>query len=363
LGRRRSLARPAPHVATRELITFLDLEGRMGKSLGESSRLVMSLAALAGIACTAASGFGGVTNVSAVAELDPNPSNLSITQVGNTTLGAAQTNVAAAYAAGIGGTLNFQELYAGGSFPNQVGPTNGITIGSGSANAVTASVGASAGVFSFYRNTTTDGGGAGIDANTYAQGSNVISGGYESADPGTAGTPPSNVNGDGNPVTGYVDFTTTPPTPTTSADTSATGGVGGGYMGISNGTTTATFAFTTPLSFFGITAIPRTDHPGRDTEITLTETSLTGSGTEFVEIGGSSGDVTVGTAAVFFGQTADAGFEITGAAISSPSAGAVNRYDDLAFIDEATAAAPEPTSLVLLGLGGVPVLLRRRRRA
>ena len=122
-------------------------------------------------------------------------------------------------------------------------------------------------------------------------------------------------------------------------------------MGITGAASPATLVFdTTPLGFFGITALPRGS--SRDTLITLTQRPIGGGANIFVPIGTAT---LVTTSAVFFGQAADPGYEIIGATITNPNFGGQNRYDDLAFI-----AIPE-TSSAMLGLLGAMALLRRRR--
>jgi hypothetical protein len=283
--------------------------------------------------------YGAPVTVDSVGALNPNPSNLATTEVGNTSLTAARALVAAAHTAGTGGTIDFQQKFQGGTFPNATSSNNGVDVADGVANAlqVTASndgAGTATGavIFSFYR-VESAGGTNNIDSNTN-QGINTISGGYKSRDPIATGTA----------VLGTVDFATIPPTP--DPVSGGTTGVGGAYMGITGTGSPATFVFNNGLSFFGITALPR--GATRDTLIALTETPIGGGAPISVPIGGAT---VVGTSAVFFGQTANAGFTITGATFTNPNGQGVNRYDDMAFV----VAVPEPTSLALLVIGGVPL--------
>jgi hypothetical protein len=284
---------------------------------------------------------GAPVTVDSVGTLVPNPSTLTITEVGNTSLTAARALIAAAHPIGTGGTIDFQQKFQGGTFPNATSSTNGVDVADGAANPlqVTASndgAGNATGaiIFSFYR-VESAGGTNNIDSNTN-QGINTVSGGYKSRDPIAAGTA----------VTGTVDFTTIPPTPDPASG--GTTGVGGAYMGITGSGSPATFVFNNGLSFFGITALPR--GATRDTLITLTETPIGGGPAISVPIGGAT---VVSASAVFFGQTADPGYTITGATFTNPNGQGVNRYDDLAFV----VAVPEPASLALLAMGGMSLVV------
>jgi hypothetical protein len=280
--------------------------------------------------------FASPITVDSVGVLDPNPNSLTLADaVSNSatngvTLSSFQTLITNAYANNTGGVLDFQEQYQGGTWPNnpQNSPNNGVTVGNGSANTITATYGVSqTPTMSFFRNNS-GGAGDGIDA-AVNQGTNVISGGYTTR------------NGGGS---GSIGFSGTTPVPVSSGGTT---GIGGGYMGIAGNAATE-LDFNNGLAAFGITALPR--GASRHTQITLT---LSDNST----IVGSNDLVT--TSAVFWGfqltpAQLSSGLTITKVAFAHPDG--VNRYDDLAFV----VAVPEPASLLLMGLSGVSLLALRR---
>lgn len=318
-----------------------------------ATAITFALTAIGGVVATMPNtASAAAVLVDSVGVLNPNPSGLATVEIGNTSLSAAKLLVAAAYGAGTGGVIDFQQQYQGGTFPNATSAINGIDVATDSANPLNVTLSSSGGagslvatgpvVFSFYRSDAITAGSVvtndNIDSNNN-QGANIISGGYKSRDPIAAGTA----------VTGTVNFTSPPPVPD---GVGGTTGTSGGYMGITGAASPATFVFdTTPLSFFGITALPRGS--SRNTLITLLERPNAGGADIFVPIGVAT---LVTTSAVFFGQEADLGYTIIGAAITNPGGGGQNRYDDFAFI----AAVPEPSAVVLGGLGMLALLRRRR---
>ena len=287
--------------------------------------------------------------VDSVGTLDPNPNTLTIVDAPSNsaahgvTLSSFQSLMTSAYANDKGGVVDFQEQFQGGSWPNNAAASlqNGVTVGNGSANAITVKFGVSqAQALSFYRSGGVSG--DGIDA-AINQGTSVISGGGSAR------------NGSG---TSFWDFTNSPPT----ASAGPAGGniiaAGGGYMGIA-GNAATTLTFNTGLVGFGITGLPRGQT--RHTQLTLT---LSDNST----IVGSN-DV-VGTSAVFWGfeltptEIAN-GLTISSVAFAHPDG--VNRYDDLAFIT----AVPEAPAFALCGVvivgaiglrQGANALGRRRKR-
>jgi hypothetical protein len=116
---------------------------------------------------------------------------------------------------------------------------------------------------------------------------------------------------------------------------------GGSYVGITGLASPATLVFNTPLSYFGITAVPRGATRDTNIALTLSDNSIVILGTDIV-----------GASAVFFsyqlsaGQVA-AGLSIKQAAFTNPNAGGPNRYDDLAFI-----VAPTPVTEATWNLPG-----------
>jgi autotransporter-associated beta strand protein len=306
--------------------------------MGKLKNQWIVMAAVSAIPVVVSSGVAAPTTVSSVYIMDPNPNGLPLADAptntgtngialaafqtlmtGSTTNTVTSASPSSAFANNAGGVLDFQEQFQGGSFPNQAGPNNGVTLGSGSTSVITADYGITeSSSVGFYRNPVATG--DGIDANTN-QGGNIISGGYESDSPPSAPT---------GGATGYVDFITTPPTVTTSSDPNASANVGGGYMGIVGTATPCTLMFNQGLADFGITALIRGST--RDTELVA---SVTQNGNPVTTI--STSDVTVTTTCTFFGiaLTASqlaAGDVISQVVIESPTTGSVNRYDDMALI-------------------------------
>lgn len=148
-------------------------------------------------------------------------------------------------------------------------------------------------------------------------------------------------------MVGPIDFVTTPGTPIPDGTIVPVAGNGGGYIGITDSGSPATLVFNTPLSFLGLTALPR--GASRDTLMTVT---LSDGST--VQVGGGGAQL-VTTSAVFFGYAAPLGQSITRVALTNPHGAGVNRYDDLAFV----LTVPEPTSLAAL-VGGFGLLRHRR---
>lgn len=311
--------------------------------------LMAAALAVAGLAST---GFGAIYTVDSTGILNPNPSNLTTNEVGNTSLAAARTLISAAKTAGTGGVVDFQQRNQGGTFPNSTAVDNGQDFGNGALNPLYVTNGATGDglvgtpMFSFYRlestGTTGVNGVNNFDSNLN-QGANVISGGFSSRYPGAVSA--SNPSGDGTSVTGvnsnYV-FRDANGVPLATQPT-----LGGGYMGVTNLGSPATMVFNNPLSFFGITAIPR----GADRTTTLTAT-LSDSSTVVIGTGVQTTAAGTQGQAVFFGYTAPAGLSINRVAITADG---FVRFDDLAF-----AVVPEPASLGLLSLGGLAMLRRRR---
>jgi hypothetical protein len=277
--------------------------------------------------------LAGPISVSSVGVLDPNPNSQTLVDAASNTAGGVtlanfKTMIIAAYANNTGGVLDFQELYQGGSWPNNNnGAANGTTVGNGAANPVVGSYGTSlSNTMSFYRlEGDTLLAADGIDANTN-QGTNVISGGW---------------NTSGGSGTGLVNF---------SGGTAVIDGTGstagGGYMGITGDGSPCTLVFSSnPLSAFGITGLPRGSSRATNIVFTLSDS------TTFT----TSNDL-ITTSAVFYGYQAPSGLSITKVQINNPNG--VNRFDDLAFV----VAVPEPASLILMGLSGVSLLVLRRRR-
>ena len=277
--------------------------------------------------------------VDSVGVLDPNPNALALvdaasnTAANGVTLANFQPLMTAAFAANIGGVMDFQEQFQGGGYPNNPAAStqNGVTLGNGASNLISVKYGASqVPTMGFFRNSATDG----IDA-AINQGANVISGGGSAR------------NGSG---TSFWDFTTSPPT----ASSGPAGGniiaAGGGYMGIT-GAAAVELDFNNGLAAFGITALPRGS--SRHTQLTLT---LSDNSTIV-----SSNDL-VTTSAVFWGFELTPAQLASGLSISKVSFAhpdGVNRYDDLAFV----VAVPEPGSIALMALGGVgfiAIVFRRR---
>lgn len=290
---------------------------------------------LFGMAVLSASTLASPITVDSVGVLDPNPNSLTLADaVSNSaangiTLANFQTLMTASFASNSGGVLDFQEQYQGGTWPNnpQNSANNGVTVGNGSANTITATYGVSqSSSLGFFRNVsvTTDG----IDA-AVNQGTNVVSGGYTTR------------NGGGS---GNVDFSGATPTPVGSGGTS---GIGGGYLGIVGTGSPMELDFNSGLSAFGITAIPRGSSRHTQITATLSDNSTFSTTNEFVT-----------TSAVFFGlqltpAQLSSGLSITKVTLVMPDG--VNRYDDLAFV-----VVPEPASLLLMGVGGVALIALRR---
>ncbi|HEX8324866.1 MAG TPA: PEP-CTERM sorting domain-containing protein [Tepidisphaeraceae bacterium] len=301
------------------------------------------------MAATASTSFAVSLTVDKTGILNPNPNNLTITEVGNTSLTAARALVAAANTANTGGVLDFQQRGQGGTFINSTSNNNGVDIGNGVTNPIyVAPSGGATGdglvgtpIFSFYRAEGTVTATNAFDSNL-DQGTNVISGGPLTRYPGAVS--PTNPLGDGSSTATSAN----PNYPFTQAP--ATGTINGGYLGIAGTGSPATMVFNNPLSFFGLTALPR--GATRDTLITLTF-----SDGSTAPIGGAT---VVGANAVFFGFTAPEGLTITQAAITNPNGAGQNRYDDLAFV--VAPVVPEPTALATLAVGGLVALRRRRAR-
>jgi hypothetical protein len=120
---------------------------------------------------------------------------------------------------------------------------------------------------------------------------------------------------------------------------------GSNYLGFS-GVGNATFTFGSGLADIGLTMLPRGST--RTTEL-IANLSNGGSVT-------TSTETTTSTNAVFFGIAAPTGTSIT--SLTFVETGGFVRYDDLGFV---AASTPEPASVLLLGLGGLALLRRRKR--
>src|SRR4051812_15065228 len=315
---------------------------------GQRRLWVIAAAVVTGFAGTAGRSPAAAVTVDSVGALDPNPSNLTITDAASNstangvTLADARLLTSSAFTAGKGGVIDFQQQFQGGTWPNALASNNGVDVADGAANPVSVTHGALANpvIFSWYRN---NGAGNNVDSNTN-QGGNIISGGYKSRDPIAAGTA----------ITGTVDFTTTPGSPQPDPASGGTTGVGGSYLGFTGTGIPGNLVFNNGLSFFGITALPR--GATRDSQLvaTLSDASTIATSTDVV-----------GASPVFFGiqltpaQVA-AGLSITGVQFNNPNGQGVNRWDDMAFV---VASVPEPTSagVAIAGLTAVAATARRRR--
>ena len=118
-----------------------------------------------------------------------------------------------------------------------------------------------------------------------------------------------------------------------------------------SGAGNATFTFGSGLADVGISMVPVSGITTSCTLVaTLSNLSTVTTSTEFT---GST------NSAIFFGISAPSGTTITALSFIDSGAlpGAINRYDDLGFV---AAPAPEPVSAVLLGLGAMALLRRRK---
>jgi hypothetical protein len=307
-------------------------------------KLVLRTVALAAVAvCAAGSALGSAVTVDSVEALNPNPYAIPTVDAASNTAGPNGITLAAfqtlmqgpsgAYRANRGGVLNFEQQFQGGSWPNAIASSNGIDVGNGAANLVTARYGLGlASNLQFYRTST---GTDAIDSNT----NNILAGVTSTVSGSGGGTLNPGQNNAGG-VAKY-NFTTQAYDPTAPD-------VGGAYMGVVGGAALE-LNFLTGLQAFGITGLPR--GATRHTQLTFTLSDST----TFT----SSNEV-VGTSAVFFGgqvtpAQAALGLTITKVAFAHPDG--VNRYDDLAFV----VPVPEPSCMGLMGTACLVIMLRRRR--
>src|SRR4051794_34480330 len=100
-------------------------------------RIALATAVLAGVAAAERAGAIPVT-VDSVGALDPNPSNLTITDAASNssnpngiTLANARTLLSGAFSSHTGGVIDFQQQFQGGTWPNAPSSNNGVDVADG----------------------------------------------------------------------------------------------------------------------------------------------------------------------------------------------------------------------------------------